>query len=232
MAGTNHWMPGTRQGQLDMALMWLRALADETKDGGGQPVARWELWTIPRAVFEDLGTKTQAAREALGEAKNDETRTRVVNQKVATAFKELAAAMRSIKKRYFHVPPLSEADIVLLGLKLPDTIHTRSGDPTAQAAVETYLVGRRQLGLKFVYVSGNADDSANKSFRVYYRVAAPGEKAPETPEELGPSFSEKRKTRVLDFNFGDSGKIAYFCVQIENGRRKGPWGPMSSALIP
>jgi hypothetical protein len=30
----------------------------------------------------------------------------------------------------------------------------------------------------------------------------------------------------------DSGKTAYFAVQIENDGKKGVWGPMVSALIP
>jgi hypothetical protein len=37
---------------------------------------------------------------------------------------------------------------------------------------------------------------------------------------------------VLQFNYGDSGKTAYMAVQIENGGKKGPWGPMISAVIP
>jgi hypothetical protein len=32
--------------------------------------------------------------------------------------------------------------------------------------------------------------------------------------------------------FGDSGKTAYFGVQIENEGKKGPWGPMVSGLSP
>lgn len=232
MAVTKHWLAGTRQGQLDMGLAWVRVLAEQTDDLRGQAVRKWSLWSIPQEAVANLGERAEDAQRALDEAKNDETRTKVVNRKVATMFAALTEAMRSMKKRYFHVPPLTDADLVSLGLKVPDTSHTQTGNPTAQATIETFLVGRRQLGLKFVYVSGDSGDPANKSFRVYYRVAAPGEKAPEAPEELAMSFSEKRKTRVLDFEFGDSGKTAHFCVQIENNGRKGPWGPMISSVIP
>jgi hypothetical protein len=41
--------------------------------------------------------------------------------------------------------------------------------------------------------------------------------------------TEKRPDRV---DFGDSGKTAYFAVRIENEGKKGPWGPLVSALIP
>jgi hypothetical protein len=41
-----------------------------------------------------------------------------------------------------------------------------------------------------------------------------------------------RKKDVIEFDYNYSGKTAYFAVQVENGGKKGPWGPMVSALIP
>jgi hypothetical protein len=38
--------------------------------------------------------------------------------------------------------------------------------------------------------------------------------------------------QAVQDNFGDSGKTAYFAVQIENEGKKGPWGPLVLALIP
>jgi hypothetical protein len=63
-------------------------------------------------------------------------------------------------------------------------------------------------------------------------VIAPGETPPADPDELRKSFFTKRKKDVTGFEYGDSGKTAYFAVQIENDRKKGQWGPMVSALIP
>jgi hypothetical protein len=37
---------------------------------------------------------------------------------------------------------------------------------------------------------------------------------------------------VIEFEFGDSGKKCFMAVQIENEGKKGPWGPLTSALIP
>jgi hypothetical protein len=42
----------------------------------------------------------------------------------------------------------------------------------------------------------------------------------------------KRKKGLIEFDFGDSGKTAYFAVRIENGGKNGPWGPPAQALIP
>jgi hypothetical protein len=41
-----------------------------------------------------------------------------------------------------------------------------------------------------------------------------------------------RKKDVIEFDFEESGKTAYFAVQVENGGKKGPWGQIVSALIP
>jgi hypothetical protein len=41
-----------------------------------------------------------------------------------------------------------------------------------------------------------------------------------------------RKKDLIEFEFGDSGKTAYFAVQIENGGKQGNWGSLVSALIP
>ena len=41
-----------------------------------------------------------------------------------------------------------------------------------------------------------------------------------------------RKKDVIEFDYGDSGKAAYFAVQVENGGKKGHRGPMVQALIP
>jgi hypothetical protein len=97
---------------------------------------------------------------------------------------------------------------------------------------EVYLAGQNQLGLRFVYVSGDPDDPANKSFRVGYLLVGPGEAAPTSPEQLVNSFSTHRKKELMEFPFGDSGKRVYICVRIENGRLVGGWGPIVSAVIP
>jgi hypothetical protein len=98
--------------------------------------------------------------------------------------------------------------------------------------VETYLVGRHELGIRIVYVTGSPDDKANKGYRIWYSVVAPGETPPSNPEELRKSFFTKRRKDLIEFEFGDSGSTVYFAVQVENDGKKGGWGPMVSALIP
>ena len=159
----------------------------------------------------------------------------VATAQCKAAFDALTVFMRDFKPRYFLSPPLTDADYIALGLKPHDPIPTPSGPPTAHVTLETFLVGRHELGLRLVYVDGSPDDPANKGYRIYYRAVAPGETPPADPEKPGVlplSFFTKRRRDLLEFAYEDSGKTAYFAVQVENDGKKGPWGPLTSSLIP
>jgi hypothetical protein len=187
-----------------------------------------EAWGIPSAALTEFGGLLTAAETAHATAKNETTRTPAATAQCRDAFKTLEEKMRDWKRRYFLTPPLTDADYVSLGLKPHDTTPTPSGPPTAQVTVETFLVGRHELGVKLVYVTGDPHDSANKGYRIWYTVAAPGETPPANPDDLHKSFFTKRKKDVIEFDFGDSGKTVYFAVQIENDGKKGPWGRWSA----
>jgi hypothetical protein len=221
MSQKTDWLPGTREGQLAMARDWQSVAGTKTA-----------AWGIPAAVLTELGTLITAANTALTTAQNETTRTPVATAQCKAAFEALTAKMRDMKKRYFLTPPLQDADYVSLGLKVPDSTLTPSGVPTAQVTVETYLVGRHELGVKIIYVTGSATDPANKGYRIWYTLLAPGETPPVNPDDLRKSFYTKRKKDVIEFEFGDSGKTVFFAVQIENEGKKGPWGPLVQALIP
>jgi hypothetical protein len=182
--------------------------------------------------MQEFDSLIQAAANALEAAKNETTRTPVVTAQCKEAFDVLTVKMRDMKRRYFLTPPLQDSDYIALGLKPHDSISTPSGTPTAQVTIETYLVGRHELGVRIIYVTGAPTAPANKGYRIWYSVVAPGEISPANPDELHKSFFTKRKKDIIEFDFGNSGKTAYFAVQIENEGKKGPWGPLVSALIP
>ena len=189
-------------------------------------------WNIPAAAVTELSALFEAAQTALAAAQNETTRTPVATAQCRTAFEALTEKMRDIKRRYILEPPLTDAGLISLGLKLRDKTPSPSGAPTAQVTIETFLVGRHELGISIIYSTGNPNDPANKSYRVWLKKTSPGEAAPASPNELTESFSTKRKKDVIEFNYEDSGKTVHMAVQIENDGKKGPWGPLVSALIP
>ncbi|MDR2481185.1 MAG: hypothetical protein LBD07_02700 [Spirochaetaceae bacterium] len=221
MSKITDWLPHSRAGHLVMAKEWMAVL-------GG----KISTWNIPSDVISDINALTQAAESAMGTAQTESTRTPVTTARCRAAFEALTIKMRDVKRRYFLEPPLTDADLISLGLKPHDSTHTPSGTPSAQAAVETFLTGRHELGIKLHYISGDPDDSANKGFRVWYSAIAHNETPPESPDDLRQSVFTKRRKDIITFNFDDSAKTAYIAVQIENDGKKGPWGPMESAVIP
>jgi hypothetical protein len=194
--------------------------------------ARRTAWGVPQDQYNELAGLFDAAQELLQKAMDKAERTHVITVECQAAFKALTAKMRFFKDRFFKMPPLSEGDIAALGLRIPDPHPTPSGNPTAEVMAETYLVGRHELGLKMVYVSGDPKDKANKGYRIWYKVVAPGESPPTSPEQLDKSFYTRRMKDVLQFAYEDSGKTVYIAVQVENDGKKGPWGPLVSAVIP
>jgi hypothetical protein len=221
-----------------MGMNWLKILQnlipvkDDASNNSNTQIKAATAWNISNEIVQELLALVSDAETALATVKNEETRTPVATAQCRTAFEAMIAAMRDMKKRYFYVPPLRESDLVALGFKIPDSTPSASGTPTAQVSVETYLIGRHQLGVKINYLTGKPFDPANKVYRIWYSVIAQGGTAPANPGELNESFSTKRKKDVIEFDFDDSGKTAYLAVQIENEGRKGPWGPMVQALIP
>jgi hypothetical protein len=221
MAHYTDWLPTIRDDQLAMAKDWVSVTGTNA-----------HLWGIPLTTVQELGGLTETADTALTAAKNETTRTPVATAQCKEAFDALIAAKRDMKRRYFLTPPLVDSDYISLGLKPHDSTPMASGTPTAQVTIETYLVGRHELDVKIIYVTGSPADPANKGFRIWYSLAGQGETVPANPDDLRKSFFTKRKKDLIEFDFGDSGKTAYFAVQIENEGKKGPWRPLTSALIP
>ncbi|MDR1253231.1 MAG: hypothetical protein LBK62_13890 [Treponema sp.] len=221
MSKSTDWLPKSREAILAKVDDWIEVCG-----------LKKTIWGIPDPAVAGLTTFRGTAAGALATAKNETTRTPVATAQCKEAFATLSDNMRDFMRRYFLSPPLLESDFVSLGLKPHDTHPTPSPAPTAQVTIEAFLVGRHELGVRIVYVTGSPDDPENKGYRIWYSVVAPGETPPANPEELHKSFYTQRKKDLIEFDFGDSGKTVYFAVQVENDGKKGPWGPMVSALIP
>ncbi|MDR2782936.1 MAG: hypothetical protein LBB48_03695 [Treponema sp.] len=176
-----------------------------------------------------MGKNRAVILSARGAAQNVATRTPVATAQCKEAFDR---AGHGHQEAVFSQAAAHRRGHGSLGLKPRDNSHTPAKAPAAQVTGETFLVGHHERGIRIVYVTGEPDDKANKGYRVWYGVIAPGETPPAGPDDLRKSFFTRRKKDVIEFGFGDSGKAVYFAVQIENDGKKGPWGPMVNALIP
>jgi hypothetical protein len=221
MSKKTDWFPSARGSQLAMARNWAERLGVKKAE-----------WGIPDAFVTGFTNQVNAAQAALDTAANEATRTTITNALCREAFKALEDTMRDAKRRYFLQPPLLDSDIISLELKPRDNHPTPTGSPAAQVTVETFLTGRHELGIRIVYITGSPDDPASKGCRIWYSVVAPGGTPPANPDDLRKSFYTKRRKDVIEFDFDASGSTCFMAVQVENDGKKGPWGPIISALIP
>jgi hypothetical protein len=227
------WLFNNREGQLNMAKIWAAAI----------PI-RGVNWGIPLILLTELATCITNA-EAILQIALSSDRTQVITMECQRLFNELVQKMRFIKDRYFKSPPLLDEDFTALLLKVPDSTRSSRGTPKAQITAEIGRSGTAMLILRFKYAEGTesfADPHTDVRYQVRYGVLPPPgveptgtdlTQVPTSPEELPIVFATKRKKDIINFNPGDSGKIAYFEIRIENGvGQYGPWCPMFHTVVP
>jgi hypothetical protein len=202
-------------------------------------------WNIPAAEITQFESLITIADVILEKAQSAE-RTVVITSMCKAAFDALAEKMRFLKNHFFLVPPLTDSDLISLGLKPRDTARTPIPPPSEQAEADILRPGVHLLEL-LLRVIGGSPIRGGAGYRIYWGVLPPGGadvtaatgakrelmKPPASGEELPFSRFTKRKRERFDFDAGDSGKTAYFCVRLENSKgESGPWGALFSAVIP
>ncbi|MDR1174609.1 MAG: hypothetical protein LBK83_03960 [Treponema sp.] len=236
MSYSEHWLPGKRAEQVAMAKDWVTVLKS--------PEAA--SWNVPAAQVTELEALTTAAEVILAAAEGRE-RTMVITEQCREAFEAMVAKMRYIKNRFFFVPPLTNANLVGLGLKAEKSSAPILA-PDAQVEADVIYLGIHLLELRIRPVAGfTPDPRSDYGFRIYYGIMPPGGasieaalginrelvKPPVSGKELPHSVFTRRKRERFDFSAEDSGKRVYFCIHYENAKGDvGPFGPIFSAIIP
>jgi hypothetical protein len=158
MPNSIDWFPKKRELQLAMAKNWITvAGANKVK------------WKIPDAELTDLADLTIAAEEALALALSSD-RTPTITARCKAAFEALEAKMRYIKSHYFLVPPLTDADLVSLGLKPHDTIRTEVPVPKDLPGLEVTKWAPHTLGFRRFVATDLGTADSDYGVRVYYAL--------------------------------------------------------------
>ena len=221
MTKNTDWLPGSKQEQLEMSKNWCIILEKKA-----------DLWNVPESLVTALNEATNDAASDL--AIPPQKRNAAIYARTKSMFRKLKTIMRDIKKRYFYNPPLSDYDMVSLGLKLRDNTPTSVPVPTGQAVASITYPNRIQLMVRIKPAAGTQiEPRAYYGCRIYYGIYPANATLPEDGTELRESFFTRRNRELFTFQPGDAGKIACFCLRYENSKGKaGPWGPMALAIIP
>jgi hypothetical protein len=205
-----------------MARSWLAAMKGETN----------KRLRFNEEFVQEFYNIVSKADDEFFRAKKD--RTVGTNALLREAFAKLTARMRYIKKRYFFVPPLTEADLAVLGLHPQDTTHTPIGKPVGKFEAKISYTSSGSLQVNIITDGESASHSkSNFGYRIYHGVYAQGDTPPASGKDLRESQFSHHKKLVFTFEPEERGKTAYFCIRAENGKGDaGEWGDLSSAIIP
>jgi hypothetical protein len=230
MSKNTDWLPARREYQLAMAKKWFSVLNRNA-----------QKWKVPNDVETELEGLTEDAQDAFAQATSS-GRTAVITARCKTAFDELTAKMRDVKKRYFLQPPLRDEDLISLDLNLSDTVPTAIPTPTAQVEADLTFPGIHLVELKKIRaVAGSAPDGrSDYEVRIFWGLtgAAGGAdkfcitEAPQSGNDLPHSKFTRWMKERFDFD-GESGNKVYFCLRYENPKGDArPFGPILKAVIP
>jgi hypothetical protein len=138
MTRTTDWLPGKREAQIAMSENWQTILT----------TAKVSAWNIPATEVTALKTLTTTAEAALALTQST-ARTVVITAQAKTAFAALTEKMRFFKSHYFVLPPLTDTDLISLGLKPHDTKPIPIPPPADQAEGRRALSRRAHAGIAF-----------------------------------------------------------------------------------
>jgi hypothetical protein len=205
--------------------------------------AKGAAWGVPAEQITSLNTERFAARTLWDEEQDPATHTKVIAEQARIAFRLLEVHARYIKKHWFLVPPLTTADLVSLGLPVPDTDKTSIPAPVAQVEADLTFPGVHMVMLShFRPVGGTHSPNPKSDYGVamhYGLSGTPTESHPiriPAPPTAGNQLPEYHFITagklILDLE-GESGNTLYFSLCYENARgMSGPFGPIVKAVIP
>jgi hypothetical protein len=233
---TSDWWPSSFEGQLELAKKWKTVLA-----------ANGTAWGVPAERVSALDGLIAGCETADALVRDDDTRANRAGRRVA--YKDLEDFCRETKRLYLNEPPRTEREIIGLGLKPRDLIHTRRPPPGGFAELTVTYPGPHTVTVHVALAAGSPPDpeGSNYGVRLYWGLmphggaaieAALGPKReltrpPVNGDELPHSVFFRGKKKTLDFSQEDSGKTLYLCARYENSKGEaGGWGVMINVVIP
>jgi len=220
--GKSDWLPGSKTEMIAMANNWLAKLAVKKQD-----------WGVPDAAVANLAQKTEALAALIATPAAERTHT--INAQIKAAKKALADVMRDIKRRYFLVPPLTDADLVSLDLTPKDTTPTTIPKPDVRpvGTVKIKSAGAFEITIKPEKELSAPEKKACYGCKIVYELFEQGAPPPTSEKQLTESRFVRKKKELFVFQPQDSGKKAYFAMRYENSKGEfGMWCPIFSVFIP
>ena len=200
------WLPNSNEAILRMANTWVSYLTANVSRLLA-PQDTINLLTMKKGEFDALLQTPPAAR------------TPAMNAQLKATKGELKAMMRDIRRRHFFMPPLTESDIISLGLKMKDNTPTTIGVPVGLVTATVKYLHEGALELNIKHVEGTPSDSkANYGVKIRYAVFPLDTPSLIDVKLLTESKFTRRKKITITFDKNDARKTVYFCLRYENSK--------------
>jgi hypothetical protein len=131
-------------------------------------------WGIPATQITEFTAIFNKSEAALKKAQSETERTPVVTVQCNAAFKALTDKMRFIKKHYFLVPPLTEADLAALGLKAGGASHTEIPRPNGQVTADVGYLAAHMIELSNFRALGAPSSDPRSDYGVSVKIGIVG----------------------------------------------------------
>jgi hypothetical protein len=216
MVTRSDWLPRPKTAKIEMSNNWAAKIAANPG------------WEIPAAVPQNLTAKTAALQTLLLTPPEDRTPT--INARIKAAEKALDDAMRDVKKRYFYVPPLDDADLISLGLKPKDAEPTEI--PAPEARVQATFQHEGNAMVLRITTPVSPDLRPYHGVKMRYAILDQAAPPPANPEQLTTDDFITAKKKKYTFDAEYSGKYLYYRLRWESKTgKKGPWGDIQKTII-
>jgi hypothetical protein len=245
MPHKNKWMPGTKDGKLQMAKTWFAKLAADNPMPGpdGNPQTNAAAWGVPVGMVGDLGALCDKCAAALAKVNDPEANTTAARAECNEKFEELTALMEDLHP-YFYLKPFPETALAALGLLPHDKTHTPTPKPTRYVSFEIVVhVEDHRLVFDF-WITGSESKSKEPYHGAEFRIWLLPPDAPEPATADAPGWESYASTGTpwqKTFKEDAIGKRLWIAARWENkstGKSgdaddgKGPWSAFKSVMVP
>jgi hypothetical protein len=196
-----------------------------------QVTVKATAWGIPDLEISNLQNAADNFA-ALHAQADSPAKTSVIVATKNTARTSLVVLIRGMVNFRLKNPIITDAQRILLGLRVHDTTPTTIPPPTRRPKLDVEVLDVRRLKVVFQDMDSTSKAKpygVNGAVILYAVLDTP----PAEPESLTHSVLATHTPFTLEFTEAERGRTVYItiCWQNEKGE-KGPWSEIESAIIP
>jgi hypothetical protein len=195
-----------------------------------QKVSDAEWKHIPKDVLEALNDEYAVWHTAYRLTLQPHTPVETLGKR--NAYKKAAKLLRLFINQYLRFAPVTDQDMLALGIRNQDSVRTKKNPPDEKIAFFFQLKKIRKLDVCF-RVEGAAGKAKPHGYNGAIIAWDLLDKAPDQESELTRHVTASRTPYTLEFSEAHRGKTVYVAACWQNRKgQNGDWTQIQSAVVP